>query len=85
MTSSEDYDQLLEKFEDEDNYERLVEDYEQLQDDYCELQNEHEKLKKDYKNLEEYFNRVMDFKNKEARNLHTRIHKLVIKAANLTC
>ena len=120
-STSEDYEQLLDIFENENNYRELKDDYEKLQDEYEELKNgssvltfeemengyeeilvnlesnyeelqdeyeklqeKHEQLKKDYKDLENYFNKVMDFRNKEAKNLHTRIHKLIIKAAKLT-
>lgn len=89
-TFNDEHDQLLEKYENDNRYDELVCDYDRLQDDYQELQDDYDKLKKkhdrlkrDYESLEEYFDKVMDLKNKGIRNLHTRIHKLVIKAAEL--
>ena len=85
------YEELLEEYDQlehdsnvlMDEYEKLQDEHEELKDEHGQLQHEHEQLKNDYRDLEEYFNKVMSLRDNGLKDIHTRIHKLVVDASKL--
>ena len=71
--TSEDFEQVMEKIEDEDSYEELLKEHDQLQhdtnvlmDEYEKLQDEYGELKDDHEQLKEEYNDLMhDYKELE--------------------